>query len=688
MLHRRIRYTIALLLVLGLFSTTVAAEKAEPKTPIPLSELTTAEVKAAVSAFASDRADDPAVKAVDALAPFVEVERVKAGDGVEFSYDAEKKVGKLAFKYPIKRSIPEKEAKKVDEAIGKFLAAAISEGKTALNLEESSYQQVVALAKSSDVEVVGTAATIDAGDTAWMLTATGLVFLMIPGLALFYGGMVRRKNVLGTMMHSMVALSIVGIQWVLFGYSLAFGISYSGYIGWNPDYVGLSGVWSSQNFPGTKIPIFLHCMFQGMFAIITPALISGALAERIKFGPYCLFIFLWVTLIYCPLAHWVWALDATGSAAGWIGQMGALDFAGGTVVHIAAGVSGLAAMLLLRKRIGYPQQAVIPNSLVLTLTGAGLLWFGWFGFNGGSGLAANGLATAALAATQSAAAAAGLSWILAEWFHRGRPTALGLASGIVAGLVAVTPAAGFVTPLSAIIIGLCAGVVCYIAVSAKPFLKYDDSLDAFGVHGVGGILGAILTGVFASAALWQAGAGSTAALGALGESGTDYATQIGVQLYAVIVSAVFAFVGTAILVLLIDKTLGFALAPVDETEGLDVTQHGEVGFDMGYAGETVSEVPHSEPRSASVPTNGLKRFTAVVEGATGKELMQVWSDLCQVSEAPTAPEFKDIYPYVTTVQGNRFRFRGGDSSTLSASLERLFSARLPGKKIRVTVENA
>jgi len=531
---------------------------------------------------------------------------------------------------------------------------------------------------------------IDAGNTAWMLISTGLVMLMVPGLALFYGGMVRQKNVLGTMMHSMVALSIVGLQWVLFGYSLSFGTKdSSGWIGWDWGYVGLSGVAPNAAFPGTSIPIFVHCMFQGMFAIITPALISGALAERIKFGPYCLFVFLWVTVIYCPLAHWVWALDSTASAAGWLGKMGALDFAGGTVVHIAAGVSGLAAILLLRKRTGYPQQTVIPNSLVLTLTGAGLLWFGWFGFNGGSALAANGLAGAALAATQVAAAAAGLSWILAEWLHRGRPTALGLASGIVAGLVAVTPAAGFVTPLSAIIIGALAGVVCYAAVSLKPFLKYDDSLDAFGVHGVGGLLGALLTGVFASAALWQAGAGSTASLGALGEAGTDYAAQIMAQIYAAGVSIVFAFVGTAVLVVLIDKTVGFCLDPIDETEGLDLTQHGEVGFDLGYAAETVSETPHAAPRPASRPPNGhVKRFTVVLDGATPADLMRVWSDLCQAGPTPPSVEFQAVYPYVTTVQGNRFRFRGGDPVAMSANLLRLFGDRLGGKTLRASVEEA
>ncbi|HEY1860569.1 MAG TPA: ammonium transporter, partial [Gemmataceae bacterium] len=357
------------------------------------------------------------------------------------------------------------------------------------------------------------APALDSGDTAWMLVSTGLVLLMVPGLALFYGGMVRRKNILGTMMHSMVALAIIGIQWVLFGYALAFGESQGGWIGWSPDFLGLRDILTKANdahrlFPGTHIPIIVHCMYQGMFAIITPALISGAVAERVRFGPYCLFIFLWAVLVYDPLAHWVWAVDADGKPAGWLGQLGAIDFAGGTVVHVAAGLSGLAAILVLRKRIGYPEHAMHPNSMVLTLTGAGILWFGWFGFNGGSALASNGLAGAALGASQIGAAAAALSWMLVEWMHKGKPTALGVASGIVAGLVAITPASGFVTPLGALAIGLIAGVVCYTAVCLKPICKYDDSLDAFGVHGVGGFLGAFLTGVFVSGAYFKAGSGS------------------------------------------------------------------------------------------------------------------------------------------------------------------------------------
>src|SRR5579862_9117540 len=365
------------------------------------------------------------------------------------------------------------------------------------------------------------------GDMAWMLVSTALVLFMVPGLALFYGGMARRKNVLGTMMQSMVALGIVGMLWVIVGYALAFGTSIGGWIGWDTDLFFLQNIvihtsdgWQHKVFPGTSLPILLHCMYQGMFAIITPALISGALAERIKFGPYCLFILLWSVLVYAPLAHWVWAVDSDNKPAGWLGapaSVGAIDFAGGTVVHIAAGFSGLAAILVLRKRHGYPEHAMHPNSMVLTLLGAGLLWFGWFGFNGGSALASNAQAAAALGASQIAAAAAAVSWMIAEWCYKGKPTALGLASGVVAGLVAITPAAGYVMPWQAMVIGLLAGLVCYAMVCLKPVFKYDDSLDAFGVHGVGGFLGAVLTGVFATKFFWEAGVGNSDPLGVLAD---------------------------------------------------------------------------------------------------------------------------------------------------------------------------
>jgi ammonium transporter len=535
---------------------------------------------------------------------------------------------------------------------------------------------VVLTAVCSPARAADEANKIDGGDTAWMLMSTGLVLLMVPGLALFYGGMVRRKNILGTMMQSMVALSLVGIQWLLIGYCLAFGDTQGGFIGWSSKLLGLQGVLSNEVFPGTHIPVYVHCMYQGMFAIITPALISGAIAERIKFGPYCLFLLLWATLVYDPLAHWVWAVAPAPTATdpgaaepvGWLGKMGALDFAGGTVVHISAGLSGLAAILLLRKRIGYPQHAMHPNSMVLTLVGAGLLWFGWFGFNGGSALAANGLAGSALTASQVAAAAAALSWIAVEWLHRGKPTALGFASGVVAGLVAVTPASGYVTPLAALVIGLAAGAVCYGAVCLKPSFKYDDSLDAFGVHGVGGFLGALLTGVFASAALYKAGSGS--------DLPTTDMPRVLVQLTAASVAVVYAFGVTLVLVKGIDLVWGFCLDPRSESEGLDRSEHGEVGFDLGPALESAPETAPQEPRPATVPPDGQKRFTVVVEGAKNGELIHAWSEMCQAGPKPPSEEFRAVYPYVTTVQGNRFRFRGGDPRAMRENLQRLFEDRL------------
>jgi ammonium transporter len=530
---------------------------------------------------------------------------------------------------------------------------------------------------------------IDGGDTAWMLISTALVMFMVPGLALFYGGIARRKNLLGTMMQSMAALGIVGVLWVLVGYALAFGNTQSGFIGWNTDMLGLSGVVSNHTFSSTKIPIYVHCMYQGMFAIITPALISGALAERIKFGPYCAFVALWSLLIYCPLAHWVWALDSKGNAAGWLGALGAIDFAGGTVVHVAAGVSGLAAILLLRKRIGYPQHAMHPNSMVLTLFGAGILWFGWFGFNGGSGLGSGALAGSALTATQVAAATAGLVWMLIEWAHRGKPTALGFATGLVAGLVAITPASGFVKPLGAVCIGVAVSIICYYALLLKPKLKYDDSLDAFGVHGIGGCVGAILTGVLASAALFRASIGDDKyVLGALGETGTQQFDLILAQFKATAAAAAFAFVGTLVLVKVIDLIWGFCLNPKDESDGLDYAVHGEVSFDFGLISEQAVSNSLPEPKSATVPPAVGNRFTVVVDGSSNDELMKVWSDLCKVDTGPPSVEFQAVYPYVTTVQGNRFRFNSGDPDTVARSLGNLFDRHLPGKKIRAYIEKA
>ncbi len=577
------------------------------------------------------------------------------------------------------------------------------------------------------------------GDTAWMMVSTALVLLMVPGLALFYGGMVRRKNVLATMMQSMVCLALVGVFWFVAGYSLAFGdpwirIGGMSVLGWNSNLVMLKGVNPADMLPNTNIPIYLHMLFQGMFAIITPALISGALAERIRFKAYCIFTLLWMVFVYCPLAHSVWAMDwnwnyslannaiekkgdQDGKAQyldgllskiadskekeettkkyedtgkGMVGALGvknALDFAGGTVVHIAAGFSALASILVLRRRLGYPHQSFHPNSMVLTLTGAGLLWFGWFGFNGGSGLASGTLAVSAFTATQVAAATAALVWALMEWLHRGKPTALGLASGLVAGLVAVTPASGFIMPWAAMLIGLAAGVVCYFSVTiCKPLFGYDDSLDAFGVHGVGGFLGAVLTGVFCSKLVNPAG-----------QNGWFYRTlidsenkpaagaeQIIIQLIASLVAAALAFFATLVLVKLVDLVFGFITDDRSEVDGLDLTEHGETGFDLGLA-STAGTVPgDSEPRRAVVPPNGLGRFEVVVDGPSSGELLAAWSELC-VPTAMAPAEFKALYPYVTTVQGNRFRFRGGDRQLLSAQLKSLFENKLRSP-VRVKVE--
>lgn len=555
------------------------------------------------------------------------------------------------------------------------------------------------------------------GDTAWLLTASAFVMFMLPGLALFYGGMVRRKNVLATMMQSMAALAVVGLYWVAIGYGLAFGPSVvkvstlgvedGGVIGWSWDLFFMKGIATDQMLPAYNVPVYVHMMFQGMFAIITPALISGAIAERIRFWPFCLFTILWVTFVYCPLAHMVWAFDffdplveeakRGAGAIGLLGKMGALDFAGGTVVHIAAGMAGLACCLVLRRRDGYPKSVTHPNSMVLTLLGAGLLWFGWFGFNGGSALNSAGLAGSAFAATQAAAAAAGLGWMLIEWLHKGKPTALGLASGIVAGLVAVTPASGFVYVWGGVIIGFAAALVCYLAVYAKSLLGYDDSLDAFGVHGVGGFVGAVLTGVFCYQAVNSVGfdgyfavTGSTAARVTELESklipeakAKGAFAQTFVQLKAAGLSVVYAFVLSLVLAVFVQAvTLGnFSTSKKSEVEGLDRSEHGEVGFDFGYATETVTLVS-AEPRAARVP-KGNGRFELTVEGINSTELLKEWTALCQPSDKPD-PDFVAVYRHVTTISGNRFRCRGGDPTAVAAGLEKLLKKFAPGKPIKVT----
>ncbi len=424
-----------------------------------------------------------------------------------------------------------------------------------------------ALLLATPAHAADAASAINTGDTAWVLTSAALVLLMTaPGLALFYGGMVRRKNVLAVLMQSFILAALVSVQWVLFGYSLAFspGSALIGGLHW----IGLCGVSATQPDPdyAATIPHQAYMVFQCMFAVITPALITGAFAERISFKGFLVFSLLWMTLIYDPLAHWVWGVD------GWLHKLGALDFAGGTVVHISSGTSALAAVLVIGKRRGYLREPMPPHNLTLTLTGAGLLWVGWFGFNAGSAVAANGLAVSAFVATHLGAAAAALGWVVAEWLIVGKPTTLGVASGVVAGLVAITPASGYVGPMSAIIIGAVAGVVCYLAVRMKPRLGYDDALDVVGVHGVGGTWGALATGLFASAAVNPAGANGLF----FGNPG-----QLLVQLAAVAASISFAFVGSLILLKLTDALVGLRVSDEAEVIGLDLSEHDENAYELG-----------------------------------------------------------------------------------------------------------
>jgi Amt family ammonium transporter len=410
---------------------------------------------------------------------------------------------------------------------------------------------------------------IDSGATSWMLTSTALVLLMIPGLAMFYGGLVRSKNVLGTIMHSYVAMGIISVIWMIAGYSMCFGGNiFGGWFGWSKDYFFLKGI--DNKIMDSGIPEYVFSMFQGKFAIITPALIAGAFAERVSFKAYCFFIALWSLLVYNPLCHWVWASDGFLFN---LGAKGAIDFAGGTVVHISAGISGLVAVLYLGARRGYPYQVIRPNNLVITMLGAGLLWVGWFGFNAGSSIS-SGLSTAqALTATQVAAAGGALAWIIIESFHQGKATALGFASGILAGLVAVTPAAGVVQPYGALILGLTASIVCYMAIQMKNKLGYDDSLDAFGIHGIGGITGAILL-VFFIRPEWMAEASAAA-----GKKWTIL-NQLGVQALAVTIAVVYAAVMTFVIIYLLNKIVKFKSSESDEMAGLDRAYHGERGYGM------------------------------------------------------------------------------------------------------------
>ena len=406
---------------------------------------------------------------------------------------------------------------------------------------------------------------MNSGDTAWVLVASALVLLMtIPGLAFFYGGLVRRKNVLSILMQCFIIAAVISLQWVLFGYSLAFGPDFHGIIG-NLSWAGLNhvGALPNKDYAAT-IPHSVFMVFQLMFAVITPALIIGAYAERVKFSAFLLFTVLWATFVYDPLAHWVWG---TG---GWLKNMGALDFAGGLVVHISSGVSALVLALLLGKRIGYNHRPIRPHNLPFTVLGAALLWVGWFGFNAGSALAADGIAANAFVGTHVATAAAAFTWAIIEWWHNGSPTILGAATGAVAGLVAITPACGFVNPMNAMFIGMIVALVCYIAVAViKGKLGYDDSLDAFGVHGVGGTVGTIVTGLFAEKAVNAAGA-----------DGLFFgnAHQLYVQSISFLATITFAVVMTFIIYKIVDAMIGMRVEEKNEIVGLDLTQQSEAAY--------------------------------------------------------------------------------------------------------------
>jgi len=425
-----------------------------------------------------------------------------------------------------------------------------------LSLTKSSLWSAPLLLLASFAAFADEVPTISAGNTAWMLTATALVlFMTIPGLALFYGGMVRKKNVLATLAQSFFIAALVSVLWVIVGYSLAFAPG-NGFIG-GLDKVLMNNIAFDALWPATTIPEMLFMVFQMTFAIITPALITGAFAERMKFSALIVFVSAWLLLVYAPIAHWIW------EGSGWLFTMGALDYAGGTVVHINAGVAGLVAAIMIGKRVGYGRELMAPHNLVLTLIGASMLWVGWFGFNAGSALNADARAAMAMVVTQVAAAAATLSWVGAEWVFKGKPSLLGAASGAVAGLVCITPASGFVTVGSALLLGLLAGIVCYWgATSLKRKLKYDDSLDAFGVHGVGGILGSVLTGVFATNAI-------------AGGAVKPMAEQVVVQLIATGATIAYSLIVTALLLKVIDLVIGLRVTEEAEREGLDIVLHGE-----------------------------------------------------------------------------------------------------------------
>jgi len=451
-------------------------------------------------------------------------------------------------------------------AVAAIPALALAQSAPASQAQIAALQQAVTDARS-------------AGDNAWMLVSAALVLLMTgPGLALFYGGLVRKKNILATMMQSFAMMCLVTVLWAVVGYSLAFGHG-TPFVG-GFEHLFLRGVTLTPNTDyAATIPEQTFMVYQLMFAIIAPALITGAFAERMKFSAMALFLSLWSLVVYCPMAHMVWGVGGFLNSTG--GRFPSLDFAGGTVVHVTSGVSALICCLYLGKRVGYPQTKMQPHSMVLSFIGACLLWVGWFGFNAGSALAASSLATSAFINTHFAAAAAAIGWSIAEWIHNGKPTALGAISGAVAGLVAITPASGFVQPFPALLIGLLAGVGCFLMVfMVKKFFGYDDSLDAFGVHGAGGTLGALLTGLFATSAINAAfgkdAAGNSVATGAL----DGHWSQVLNQAAGVGLAWGISIAGTLVLLFVVDKVIGLRVSPEQEAEGLDITQHGEEGYDL------------------------------------------------------------------------------------------------------------
>ena len=464
---------------------------------------------------------------------------------------------------------------------GAILAANRPSQAVAQDATETSTAETATAPSEGETADAAPVRQIDRGDNAWMLTSSALVLMMTaPGLAMFYGGLVRKKNVLSVLMQCIFLMGMMTVLWAICGYSLSFGGT-DPWIG-NTDHLFMRGVqaeWKDDasfipQHPTLNIPMLTHMLFQGMFFIITPALICGAFAERMKFSTMVVFSALWGLLVYCPLCHWVWGggMLAYGSAHATNFGGGALDFAGGTVVHISSGITALICALVIGRRIGFGSEPMPPHNLTYTALGAGLLWVGWFGFNAGSALAADGIAASAFAATHFSAAAGAVAWAAYEWLTRGKPTLLGASSGAVAGLVCITPAAGFVLPMPALLMGAAAGVVCAWACSTlKQKLGYDDSLDAFGVHGIGGTLGAILTGVFATRAVWDIGAGKE--LGLL-EGGSVLTAQI----IATAITWVFAAVVSFILLKILDATMGLRVSESAELQGLDLSQHNEEGY--------------------------------------------------------------------------------------------------------------